>query len=115
MVQESVAQIPPRFKDHLENVAFLTADLPSERQLAAGGILHPGMTLLGLYEGIPLPKRTGGYNGAAPDVITIFKQPHEAAARNHGELKQMVHQTVWHEVAHYFGLNHGQIHELERS
>jgi predicted Zn-dependent protease with MMP-like domain len=29
------------------------------------------------------------------------------------DLREMVRHTLWHEVAHYFGLNHDQIHELE--
>jgi predicted Zn-dependent protease with MMP-like domain len=72
------------------------------------------MTLLGLYEGVPLPQRTGGYSGVAPDMITIFKRPHEMMAPDVEQMRRDVHQTVWHEVAHYFGLNHGQIHELEK-
>jgi predicted Zn-dependent protease with MMP-like domain len=72
------------------------------------------MTLLGLYEGIPLPSRGDGYSGVLPDVITIFKRPHEATAAGLEGLRREVHQTVWHEVAHYFGLDHGQIHSLEK-
>jgi len=113
MVEEAVTSIPERFASHLNNVAFMVADEPSPGQLRAGGILHGHMTLLGLYEGIPLPKRNNGYSGVLPDVITIFKHPHEATEANFESLRRAVHQTVWHEVAHYFGLNHGQIHALE--
>ena len=113
LVEEAVAAIPPRFAERLNNVAFLTADEPTREQLRAGGILHHSVTLLGLYQGIPLPTRTSGYSGVVPDVITIFKRPHEAQAHDVGGLRQDVHQTVWHEVAHYFGLNHGQIRALE--
>jgi predicted Zn-dependent protease with MMP-like domain len=113
LVQDAVESIPERFKDHLENVAFIVADEPSRAQLEAGGILHKNMTLLGLYEGIPLPHRSAGYGGTMPDVITIFKRPHEIAARTLEQLHASVHQTVWHEVAHYFGLDHGQIRDLE--
>jgi predicted Zn-dependent protease with MMP-like domain len=121
MVQAAVAEIPPRFKAHLENVAFLTADRPTRQQLRAGGALHgsrdgQGRTvmLLGLYEGIPLPRRDGGYSGVLPDVITIFKQPHEVMAVDVASMRRAVHETVWHEVAHYFGLDHGQIRALSR-
>ncbi len=113
MVQEAVRAIPKRFASHLDNVAFMVADEPSQEQLRAGGILHGHMTLLGLYEGIPLPRRNNGYSGVLPDVITVFKRPHEAMAPDIDSLRQEVHQTVWHEVAHYFGLNHGQINALE--
>jgi len=113
MVADAVASIPERFASHLNNLAFMVADGPSREQLRAGGLLHGHMTLLGLYEGIPLPRRGDGYSGVLPDVITVFKQPHEATAVNLESLRREVHQTVWHEVAHYFGLDHGQIHALE--
>ena len=30
------------------------------------------------------------------------------------ELKSIVYNTVWHEVAHYYGLDHNQIRELDQ-
>ncbi len=113
LVEAAVAAIPERFATHLNNVAFMVADVPTRRQMEAGGGLHGGGMLLGLYEGIPLPRRNGGYSGVVPDVITVFKQAHEMMARDVSELGRNVHQTVWHEVAHYFGLDHGQIRALE--
>jgi predicted Zn-dependent protease with MMP-like domain len=124
LVARAVRAIPERFARHLDNVAFMVADQPTAEQLEAGGVLHGEAdddagfvdegTLLGLYEGIPLPERDTGYSGVLPDVITIFKQPHEVMAADETALARDVHQTVWHEVAHYFGLDHGQIAELER-
>jgi predicted Zn-dependent protease with MMP-like domain len=113
LVERAVAGIPERFASHLNNVAFMVADTPSREQLHKSGILHGRATLLGLYEGIPLPARNNGYNGVMPDVITIFQRPHEWLARDEAGLATAVHQTVWHEVAHYFGLGHGAIRELE--
>ena len=113
MVEAAVKEIPDRFSSHLQNIAFRVADTPSPQQLQVGGNLHGNMTLLGLYEGVPLPKRGGGYSGMVPDIITVFKQPHEMMATDISAMRRDVHQTVWHEVAHYFGLNHGQIRALE--
>ncbi|HUD11943.1 MAG TPA: metallopeptidase family protein [Candidatus Saccharimonadia bacterium] len=114
-VEDAVESIPPQFKSHLENVAFLVAEEPTEAQLTSGGVIHKGVTLLGLYEGIPLPRRGNGYNGVMPDTVTIFKRPHEVSAHDLEALRLQVHQTVWHEVAHYFGLDHGQIQALEQT
>ena len=113
LVEEAVARIPKRFHDHLDNVAFLTQDSPTPAQLRAGGILHGRMTLLGLYQGVPLPRRGNGYNGVTPDVITVFRFPHQAMANSLEDLRDNVRHTVWHEVAHYFGLGHGAISEIE--
>lgn len=113
MVDEAVAAIPKRFADHLENVSFQIADEPSREQMGLNLGLHGRSILLGLYQGIPLPKRNNGYSGVLPDVITVFKHAHEMIAHDSREMHEMVHQTVWHEVAHYFGLDHGQIRALE--
>ncbi len=112
MVQEAVKQIPPRFADHLDNVAFMVADVPTPEQQRKSGRLHGRTLLLGLYEGIPLPARNSGYSGVLPDVITVFKRAHELTSRDEADLRKAVHETVWHEVAHYFGLDHGQIRAL---
>ncbi|HVQ44908.1 MAG TPA: metallopeptidase family protein [Candidatus Saccharimonadia bacterium] len=114
LVQEAVTAIPERFAKHLNNVAFMVADEPTREQLGVNLRLHRrGMTLLGLYEGIPLPRRGDGYSGVLPDVITVFRGPHLAMAHDVEGLRRDVRQTVWHEVAHYFGLDHGQIRALE--
>ena len=114
IVEAAVREIPERFASRLANVAFRVEEAPSQEQLVASGILHGEATLLGLYQGVPLPARGNGYSGMVPDVITVFQRPHETMAANVEALKTSVHQTVWHEVAHYFGLDHGMIRGLER-
>jgi predicted Zn-dependent protease with MMP-like domain len=104
LVHEAVTAIPAKYADYLENVSFMAAEAPTPQQGA----------LLGLYEGIPLPARPGGgYTGVLPDVITIFQRPHEYMSHSLDELRREVRHTVWHEVAHYFGLDHDRIRALE--
>lgn len=115
LVSQAVQAIPSRFADHLENVAFLVAEEPTSDQHHSSETWHSEQELLlGLYEGIPLPARDAGYTMVLPDVITIFKHPHELIVNDFEAMRAAVHQTVWHEVAHYFGLDHGQIEALER-
>lgn len=112
IVRAAIDGIPERYAANLKNLAFVIEDEPTaeqRRQLH----LHDGQTLYGLYQGIPLTGRSNNYSGVLPDKITIFKHPALAAARNMEELNAMVQNTVWHEVAHYFGLGHARIHELE--
>lgn len=111
MVAEAIDAIPERYMKRLENVAFIVEDEPSpdqRRQLN----LRDHETLFGLYEGAPLPTRFGQIK-ILPDKITLFKTPLISASRDLTELKNRVKNTVWHEVAHYFGLDHGRIAELE--
>jgi predicted Zn-dependent protease with MMP-like domain len=111
LVLEAIEAIAPKYKSRLENVAFIVEDRPSEEQRIKTG-LAAGQTLLGLYEGVPLPSR----NGAAkilPDKITLFKEPLLAESANLAELKESIRHTIWHEIAHYFGLDHDRIYELE--
>ena len=73
-----------------------------------------GCTLLGLYQGRPLTQRGVSESFTMPDRITIFQGPHERLARGEAHLKQMVEDTVWHEVAHYFGMDEQQVRAAER-
>jgi predicted Zn-dependent protease with MMP-like domain len=111
-VSAGIDAIPERFLDNLKNVAFVTGTVPTPEQRAKLELRHD-QSLYGLYEGIPLTKRGNNYNLVLPDKITIFKVPMEHNCNSAEEVKEQVRHTVWHEVAHYYGLNHEQIHALE--
>jgi predicted Zn-dependent protease with MMP-like domain len=49
-----------------------------------------------------------------PDSITIYQGPHERMSRSLEELDRHVRDTVWHEVAHYFGLGEAEVQRAER-
>jgi predicted Zn-dependent protease with MMP-like domain len=112
IVSIAIDAIPEKYFKRLNNVAFVSADDPSPEQRRKLK-LRDNQSLFGLYEGVPLTKRASGYNMVLPDKITIFKNPIEQASSSMDELQKLVQNTVWHEVAHYFGLDHTQIHELE--
>jgi predicted Zn-dependent protease with MMP-like domain len=113
LVAEALARIPPRFRKRMKNVALMVEAEPSPDQLARGRVPRGG-TLLGLYEGRPLTRRSVFESFAMPDRIVIFQGPHERAAHSPGQLAQMVSDTVWHEVAHYFGMTEAQVRAAER-
>ncbi len=103
LVERALAAIPARFRRRLHNVAVTVEAEPPPRS-----------NLLGLYQGRPLPLRsvTDGFH--LPDRITIFQGPHERMARDPRHLEQIVRETVWHEVAHYFGMDERQVLRAER-
>lgn len=83
------------------NVAILVEDEPPA-----------GQNLLGLYEGIPLDRRSVFDGFAEPDRILIFSGPLTRAARSRRELVEQIRVTVLHEVGHLFGMSERRLHEL---
>ena len=112
IVAGAIDAIPPPYIDRLENVAFIVEDQPTEEQNRKLGLRCHDL-LFGLYEGVPLPQRMGS-SKLLPDKITLFKKPLISISQDFGELSQNIKHTIWHEVAHYYGLGHKRIHELER-
>jgi predicted Zn-dependent protease with MMP-like domain len=112
IVASAIDNIPPKYAEHIKNLAFVVEDEPTPEQRTKLK-LRPYQTLFGLYEGVPLTSRSGNYNLVLPDKITIFKNPIEHTSNNLEEVIKQVNNTVWHEVAHYYGLGHGRIDELE--
>lgn len=110
-IEEGIAAISPLYQKHLKNVAFIVEDEPTLEQRVKLN-LYPNETLFGLYEGVPLPQRQGTTK-LLPDKITIFKKPMEAASNSLQAVKEQVRHTIWHEVAHYYGLDHQRIHQLD--
>jgi predicted Zn-dependent protease with MMP-like domain len=69
--------------------------------------------LLGLYDGVPLTERDGGYAGMVmPDRITLYRIPICAMCRTEAEVVEVVRDTVIHEVAHHFGIDDDRLDEL---
>jgi predicted Zn-dependent protease with MMP-like domain len=102
LVEQALRRIPARFRRRLHNVAFVVESEP------------PTPGLLGLYEGRPLTHRSVSDSFTLPDRITIFQGPHERLARDRAHLAKLVEDTVWHEVAHYFGLDERRVRRAER-
>jgi predicted Zn-dependent protease with MMP-like domain len=111
IVTEAIDAIPSPYIDRLENVAFIIEDAPTPAQSHKLGLRCENL-LFGLYEGVPLPRRMGATK-LLPDKITLFKKPLEMVSQDVNDLIKRVKNTVWHEVAHYYGLDHERIHELE--
>lgn len=115
--------MPEKFKAHVENVALLVEDEPSEELRELEG-LGEGETLLGHYHGIPNTARGSEYGVGAtlPDTITLYRLPiledaHELMEERGGDFRENVtaaiRETLWHEIGHYFGLDEHPINERE--
>jgi predicted Zn-dependent protease with MMP-like domain len=111
LIDEALSELPGEHVKNIKNVAILYEDRPTPEQREKLQLRHD-QTLLGLYEGTPLSQRQG-MTHVLPDKITLFREPLSYHANTAVELKAEIRHTLWHEIAHYYGLDHDRIHELE--
>jgi predicted Zn-dependent protease with MMP-like domain len=118
IIAEAMDELPQEYIEGLNNVLVTYEDEPTPEQRTKLK-LRCHDSLFGLYEGIPLTKRPaansilGGNFMTLPDKITIFKNPIIKYANSIQEFKAQTKHTLWHEIAHYYGLDHDRIHKLE--
>ncbi len=111
LIDQALTELPGEHVQNIANVAILYEERPTPEQREKLQ-LQNDQTLLGLYEGTPLTQRQG-MTRFLPDKITLFKEPLQYRANTIPELKAEIRHTLWHEIAHYYGLDHQRIHELE--
>lgn len=111
LINEALESLPGEHIANIRNVAILYEQEPTPSQRHEL-MLRNDQTLFGLYEGVPLAQRQGTTR-IFPDKITIFKGPMQQASGSLAELKEHIRHTLWHEIGHYYGLDHRRIAELE--
>lgn len=100
MVDTAVDGLPAKFSELMQNIAVVVEHSQGP----------PG--LLGLYQGIPITRRTSSYAGVLPDRITIYQQAICAICDTREQVIEQVRRTVIHEVGHYFGITDARLREL---
>lgn len=108
LITRAMDELPQDYIRRLDNVAIVQADEPTREQKIKMEI-DDNHLLLGLYEGIPLTQRGAGYTFVLPDKITLFKQPLLAISRSEDEFFENTKRTLWHEMAHFYGLSHADM------
>ena len=95
--------MPEQYAALIENLSFQIARaiMPRDRRRLGLG----NDTLYGLYEGVPITGRTSGYDRVLPDRITLYWGPLVRDFPDEDDLADQVRKTVYHEIAHYFGLS----------
>jgi predicted Zn-dependent protease with MMP-like domain len=111
LIHQALEELPGEHVKRIQNVAILYEAEPTPDQRIKLELRHD-QTLLGLYEGVPLTQRQGTEH-IYPDRITLFKGPLQMQAHDLASLKEGIKHTLWHEIAHYYGLDHDRIRELE--
>lgn len=112
IISQVMDELPEEYISRLDNVVITYEDRPTQEQREKLK-LRGSHELLGLYEGVPLTKRGSGYNFVLPDKITLFKEALMNQSHDLASFKSQVKHTLWHEIAHYYGLDHDRIHAIE--
>ena len=111
LIDESFGLLPEHIRARISNVAILVADEPDDAVRRAEG-LGGDETLLGYYQGVPLAERGSDYGVGMtlPDTITLYQRSiEEEAGDDHREVKRVIAETLWHEVAHHFGMDEEEV------
>lgn len=102
LVVEELDALPDEMVDGLDNVVFVVEDRSDD---ASGD-------LLGLYEGFALTERDRYGMGELPDRIIVYREAHLARCSDLDDLRDEVHTTLVHEIAHFYGIDDDRLHEL---
>ena len=104
LVVAALDEIPEPFRGHMENVAVIVEDEPSDELLREMGLDPRRDTLYGLYEGVPVGER-GFAAEMLPDRIAIYYRPLVRDFRTPTAIRREIRKTVIHEIGHVFGLD----------
>ena len=102
LVVDELDQLPDDMVDGLDNVVFVVEDRPEDGSL----------DLLGLYAGWALTERERYGVGELPDRIILYREPLLAICEDEDELRDEIHVTLVHEIAHFYGIDDDRLHEL---
>ncbi len=102
IVVDELDRLPDDMVDGLENVVFVVEDRPEDGSL----------DLLGLYDGYALTERDRYGMGEMPDRIILYREPLLAIAADEEELRDEIHVTLVHEIAHFYGIDDDRLHDL---
>lgn len=111
LVEKAYLAIPEEFRKKIENVVISVEDYPTQGDLEKLKLRKDSL-LLGLYRGVPLPKRSVWQVASFPDEIVIYQKDIERICRNENEIEDKVNEVLVHEIGHYFGLSDKEIYEL---
>ena len=109
IIEAAIELLPQVFRDQLGSVAITVEDEPTAEQLTSVGAYG----LFGLYQGVPRT-RWGADSAALPSRITLFSGPLSRANPDPRRLEDAIVETLYHEIAHHFGIDDARLLELRR-
>lgn len=111
LVKAAVKSLPRFFRRRMQNISIEVENYPGPEVLERTGLDR--RSLLGLYQGVPLGKRSVWHNPTGPDRISIYQANIEAVARTPESIQELVRDVVMHEIGHYFGLSEEELRQAQ--
>ncbi|MFN3531292.1 MAG: metallopeptidase family protein [Candidatus Brocadia sp.] len=111
LVVDAINELPQRLKESLSNVSIVVEDKPNTHILEKLRLMS-NTTLLGLFQGVPLNKRSVWQSGTMPERITLFQKNIEKLCHSDDEIKERIKEVVRHEVAHFVGFTEEEIRKM---
>lgn len=112
LVKSALLLLPLHIRNKMDNVSICIEKNPTEEHYKKLN-LEEGKNILGLYQGIPQNQWGRGMGNNLPDKIIIFEEPIKKITSNENELKTIIRNVVWHEIAHHFGFDEEEVKKLE--
>jgi len=108
-VEAALAEIPPKVRAYLSNVAIAVEDLPSDDDLKGGDPnLSPG--ILGIFRGAPHGQKVSMDPWSHfPSSIVLYQKNLERSAADRDEVVEQIGITLVHEVGHFLGLDEEEL------
>lgn len=122
LVEEAIAQLPPMVRDRLDGLVVEVRPHATDAQIREQGMDPETDDLLGLFEGVADVDLGPDVSGTLPSRVSLFQEAieDEAAARQEAEggaledhVREEIRRTLWHEIAHQYGLDDQELHRLE--
>ncbi|NQT29189.1 MAG: metallopeptidase family protein [Candidatus Saganbacteria bacterium] len=104
-VEAALRDIPPKFRDLLENITIEV----EPKQLSYTKDHH---LILGLYKGVPFSYRGPAYRNVLPDKIIIYKKAFDRYPE--AKLPEMIKNVLQHEIGHYFGMTEEELAKYKK-
>ena len=111
LVDEALRDVPEPFRKYLDGLAIDIEDQPDAETVRRLG-LRDRRSLLGLYHGVPITKRSVMHLTRPPERIVLYQANIERICASRDELIRQIRKTVLHEIGHHFGLGEDELAAL---
>ncbi len=110
VVEETLDSLPQEFRKRIRNVAVLVEDVPPNQPSPKSG--QQRRLLLGVFQGVPMTKKSTFDLPTGPDHVVLYQQNIEAVCSTGAEVREQIRLTVIHELGHYFGMSEEQLKDV---